>query len=294
MDEIVIVDDGSTDNTAQVAESLAQANPCITYKALPMNVGAATARLAAVRLAQNEWIAPLDSDDYLDEGAVSTAFQQAQAVAADICLWTMYRVVDGTTIRWPDLEALTFPMAGWEAARLTLGSWRIHPLGVVRKEVFVRAAQSVCVESFNSDELVTRSLFLSSRVVTACSAGYYYVNNPRSTTKSHQDVADLVRSQMWLLQFADLNGFLSRDPTLAHSMVRDGLTLADDVRRGGSSEDLTPLLDLLMKVQPPLTQTGLRELYRTLRGRGSRQRIRELRRQNRSGFGTAAERYDRL
>lgn len=278
VDEIVIVDDGSTDNTARIARDLATRNRCITFRADRQSTGAAAARLRAATLARNEWIAPLDSDDYLGEHAVSMAFKQAQTDRADICLWTMYRVKDGVPTAWPDMSALTFPISGRHAARLTLGSWRIHASGVIRKDNFLKAAAAVEIESFNSDELITRCLFLISERVTACSAGYYYVDNPVSTTRTKTvDFAALARSQTWLLRFARDSGFLAGDPTLAQSMVRAGLDIADELSRTRPQDDLLPLLELLSECNPPLWKIGRGDQIAALRGRGSRRRIRVLR-----------------
>lgn len=59
--EIIVVDDGSTDDTCQ---SLAKFGSSITYIRCPLNRGVSAARNAGVRTASAPWIAFLDSDDY--------------------------------------------------------------------------------------------------------------------------------------------------------------------------------------------------------------------------------------
>lgn len=59
--EMIIVDDCSTDNTAEVVASFNDSR--IKYVALKQNSGAAEARNTALKLAKGRWIAFLDSDD---------------------------------------------------------------------------------------------------------------------------------------------------------------------------------------------------------------------------------------
>jgi len=58
VDEIIVVDDGSTDNTKQIIKDF----PNITY-IYQENRGVSAARNVGIQRAKNEWIAFLDSDD---------------------------------------------------------------------------------------------------------------------------------------------------------------------------------------------------------------------------------------
>jgi glycosyltransferase involved in cell wall biosynthesis len=60
--EIVVVDDGSTDRTADIVSELAAADPRIRLIRQP-NLGVAAARSRAIEASSGEFIAPLDSDD---------------------------------------------------------------------------------------------------------------------------------------------------------------------------------------------------------------------------------------
>lgn len=62
--ELIIVDDCSTDNTADVVKSFQDSR--IKYFKNEKNSGAAVTRNRAIRVAQGEWIAFLDSDDLWD------------------------------------------------------------------------------------------------------------------------------------------------------------------------------------------------------------------------------------
>lgn len=61
--EIQLVDDCSTDNTAEIAETYIRKYPNIYYYRLPQNSGPAVARTEAIQRASGKYIAFLDSDD---------------------------------------------------------------------------------------------------------------------------------------------------------------------------------------------------------------------------------------
>jgi teichuronic acid biosynthesis glycosyltransferase TuaG len=61
--ELIVVDDCSTDNTAEVVKAYMSKEPRIKYYKLNKNSGAAVARNKAVDIAKGKYVAFLDSDD---------------------------------------------------------------------------------------------------------------------------------------------------------------------------------------------------------------------------------------
>ncbi|AEV70621.1 glycosyltransferase family 2 protein [Acetivibrio clariflavus] len=62
--EIIVVNDGSTDDSLEIVKEYAQQNPDLTIKILnKANGGVSSARNRGIELASGDWIALLDSDD---------------------------------------------------------------------------------------------------------------------------------------------------------------------------------------------------------------------------------------
>lgn len=70
--EIIVVNDGSTDDTQQIADKLASENPVIrTYH--QFNKGASAARNTAISYSRGKYILPLDADDLISSVYIEKA-----------------------------------------------------------------------------------------------------------------------------------------------------------------------------------------------------------------------------
>jgi succinoglycan biosynthesis protein ExoO len=75
--EVVIVDDGSRDETAEVARQLASGDPRVRLITLARNGGKSVAMNAGIAIARGQWIAVLDADDWYAPDRLSTLLANA-------------------------------------------------------------------------------------------------------------------------------------------------------------------------------------------------------------------------
>jgi succinoglycan biosynthesis protein ExoO len=81
--EIIVVDDASSDATAEIVAAHSSADPRVILVRQPANAGVCEARNKAISLARGRWLAMVDADDWLDESRLATLVEHATAVDAD-------------------------------------------------------------------------------------------------------------------------------------------------------------------------------------------------------------------
>lgn len=89
--EMIIVDDGSSDKSYEIAEEFCSRNP--NFKLIKQkNSGPAAARNTGVTHCKGEYIAFMDSDDYLEKNFLEELYNLAKKTGADItcCNFNMY------------------------------------------------------------------------------------------------------------------------------------------------------------------------------------------------------------
>lgn len=88
--EVIVVDDGSTDATAEIVRSFAARDPRIRLLQQE-NAGVAAARNLAIAHAQGDYVAPLDADDLWHpekvEAQVATMRRGGQRIGVAYCWW---------------------------------------------------------------------------------------------------------------------------------------------------------------------------------------------------------------
>ena len=87
--EVIIIDDGSRDSSVDIIKEFCERN--INFKFLSQeNSGPAIARNTALKIAQGEYIAFLDSDDYLEKNYLEKLYGTAKENNADIVCCNYY------------------------------------------------------------------------------------------------------------------------------------------------------------------------------------------------------------
>lgn len=82
--EIILVDDHSPDNCPKICDQYAQTDPRIKVIHKPVNEGLGFARNSGLEVATGEFVAFLDSDDFIEKNMYQTLYEKAHAEACDI------------------------------------------------------------------------------------------------------------------------------------------------------------------------------------------------------------------
>jgi glycosyltransferase involved in cell wall biosynthesis len=148
--EIILVDDGSTDQTAAIAEHVLRTGS-IAYKIIKQtNSGAATARNVGWQASRGEWIQFLDADDLLEpekiDAQVAVALEGAESdvIYSD---WQKLALVDGAwrghDIRSPVIQPDSMPDILADRHFLQLGSVLVKTAAVRRVDGFDAAHEPI-------------------------------------------------------------------------------------------------------------------------------------------------------
>ncbi len=88
--QVIIVDDGSQDGSDEICEAFSKKDSRVLF-IRQENRGVSSARNAALKLAEGEYILFVDSDDWIDPLTVETTLHIAMEQDADVVLWPYIR-----------------------------------------------------------------------------------------------------------------------------------------------------------------------------------------------------------
>lgn len=167
--ELIIVDDGSTDNSRQTAQKACADDPRVTIVA-QAHQGQSAARNMALSMASGRYVYFFDSDDVLAPGTLSACMKQVQKLGLDLVAFS------GTAFQHDDTEpqpaqvfrkpSLPDPMSGQDLlVRLYMtGSFSVSCCLYMFERKLIEAPQLRFDEGFiHEDESFTVLLFCVAR-----------------------------------------------------------------------------------------------------------------------------------
>lgn len=168
--EVVVVNDGSTDSSREVVARYA-ADPRVRVVDQP-NMGLSGARNTGLSHARGEWVAFVDSDDYVSEGYLSWLFKNALERDADVV--ACGRAVDtGGVVTHPGRPGFAGRALSPAEAFRALNSYTSFDMSMCAKLIKAELFEGLCfpVGKNSEDQFVCYRLLLRARSV-------YYEDEP--------------------------------------------------------------------------------------------------------------------
>ena len=121
--EIILVDDGSTDNSSKICDELKQKDSRISV-IHQQNQGLSGARNTGIINAKNDFIIFLDSDDYwLYNGALKAIADCIEKNNADLIIWNSIKFLDGNTIEIENARFINYSVRKYEPKNEIIGEY---------------------------------------------------------------------------------------------------------------------------------------------------------------------------
>jgi len=214
--ELVIVDDGSTDSTYEIACDYAAVDDRIRVYKNATNSGIATTRNHALSRSNGRFITPLDSDDWYHPERLERMLVAADLHAADLLADDLLLVRDGDEQSWATLsqvcnEVLVAPLAvdlgvlftrlGFENAGITLGLTK--PL--VRRQFLLDhgITYDTTLQVVEDYWLLADCVIAGAKFVMIPEGYYYYRQHANHSTLKVDGSRDLASTRRRLISFVE-------------------------------------------------------------------------------------------
>jgi succinoglycan biosynthesis protein ExoO len=201
--EIIVVDDGSTDNTADLIHTLCLTDARIRAICLGQNRGPSVARNAAISRAKGEWIALLDADDLYEPHRVEALLNLACSTGAELVADNIIVEDDLSGRRklgysFRGTEPLSFDLSSFLALRAkNEGSLDLGFLKPLIRRHFLNERRLEFAANYRVGEdflLFAECLQKGARLVVLPQAGYIYRRRADSITQSGPNNAKILAS----------------------------------------------------------------------------------------------------
>lgn len=278
--EIILIDDGSTDSSGKIADRYARQNNKIKVVHQP-NGGLATARNSGMKEAKGEYIAFVDSDDWLLKGCLEKIYKESISLNADLIMGnTLFIQPDGKTYNPfnPIPSNICHSVLSGKIIFSELMKSGAYP-PMVYNFLYKRAwleKQTLFFENIvHEDELWTpQAICLAKRVYITNIDFYGYRQREGSimnTLKKTKRIRDLIYISNQLIHFASTYKFNSPDREVksqlyvkAYILYNIAFTTLSSVKNGNFILPTHALYTIfkIYKQLSPLAQKGVSHYYK--------------------------------
>ena len=223
--EIILVDDGSTDNSGAIADELVDAfrlSPLASRIEMRVihqaNVGLSAARNTGIKAAQGDYILFVDSDDYLQPNTLGTLLEQAERDNLDVLRFRYQNVKESGEAFAPYKDMTNYnnysalPTDGLTFLNERMGNQCyvvqfLVKTDIVRQELFTLGIY------FEDTDWTPRMLLRAKQVASTDLVVYNYLWREGSITLSQKDLAKMRK------QLQDKLALIGKLNTLGNSVA---------------------------------------------------------------------------
>lgn len=278
--EIILIDDGSSDGSEKICDKYADIHNNITVYHIP-DSGVSKARNIGIKHAQGEWIAFIDSDDYVEKNWLEVVSMTIKKYKAELYIWGNY------------LENNNYQKEFTPQHINTTSSTDFILSGIYRHNAWLYLFSNERIKKYNCEfpEGIKRSedqcfllqyLSHNPTILPICQPFYHYVRHTDSVTCSPytiDDVGDNLRVATIFAEYAkkyeniDKNFIFYSTTQLFH----DFLNYAKDIDELFDSYTQTVFrkyYDEIVHLFPEFTKdTPLKRAYKSIKSAYCRDRI---------------------
>lgn len=193
--EIILVDDGSTDNSGSLCDSLSRENPCIRV-IHKENGGLSSARNAGIQAAKGKYIWFVDSDDWVKSGSLKKLYEVTCKDAPDMVKFNCVRVTETHEITCSNalpgtydgeqIRHVLLQQAFYSAGKYILSAWA-H---IYRREFICRNSLKFISERLVGSEdylFNLEAIVKAERISVLADTFYYYELRQGSLTQQYKN-----------------------------------------------------------------------------------------------------------
>lgn len=183
--EIILIDDGSTDNTLNIAKIFAKEDERIKIIS-QTNKKQGVARNRGTELASGEYIGFVDSDDWVDLDFFEKLYNSAHKYNSDIALATNVRIGNGRTKKRLNIKKEEFVTSLQDKIDISHQVKNPCPTNKIYRKEMLEKNQITWPEGiYCEDKLFTmQAIYYANGLVTVPDINYYYYRNPNSTVNT--------------------------------------------------------------------------------------------------------------
>ena len=244
--EIIIINDGSTDNSIKIAEKIVEGYVNVTIIS-QANAGQSVARNKGIALAKGDYIWFVDADDWIAKDAVSIILNKVKS-SPDILMVRSANNIDGKLVVRQKLRK-----EGFFSSRFILNNidWEVCPPFYIinRSFLFNNHLQFYEGVFYEDNEFTPRLLFWANNIMVINQVLYFVNINPNSTTRkvNPKQAFGLILVAKSLYEFVQQNVKCKKTGSIFYSLI--SITLNSAIRKSVllNENDYKTLVNIIYK-----------------------------------------------